>query len=237
MVLNAALSTSTWKTCVAPPRGPPRASWNVPTGIIAKSIAGLCEQSYLINLFYKMSNNLPLTIILGIFMMSHVGCHVGAAGYMLSNGLGAGQLVGKTTNVRVTKAAWSLGAVTDVLVAVGVLWQLVRLNVVFTSAKGITRKFLVCTLVSGGLTGICGILLLILLSTNQYAHLILAPNFSKIYGITVFANLALIQDTQETWRQTTVSGGTRDIGSTIRGWFGNETSIGTSQRTSHWTSR
>jgi len=226
MALNAALTASTWKACVVIPRGPtPKAPWNVPTGIITKSIAGLCEQAYLINVFYKMSKNLPLTIILGILALSHVGCHLAAAGYILTNALGPTQLVGKTMNVYATKAAWSLGAVTDILVAIGVLWQLVRLNVVLTAAKGITRKFVVCIVVSGSLTGMCGILLLILLSTNQYAFLILASTFAKIYGITVFANFAFIQDT---WEPSMAPDRTRDIGSTIRGWFGTGPSIGTS---------
>jgi len=43
------------------------------------------------------------------------------------------------------------------------------------------------------MTALFGILFLILLSTSKYAFLVLAITMGKIYGITVLANLTLIQ--------------------------------------------
>jgi len=192
MVSNAATVTTAWRTSVIRPRGPPgKTPWPAPVGILCKGIAGFCEHFYLISRFYKMSKNLPSTIILGILTVAHVGCHVAAAAYMFTN---PAQLVGKGPNVVAITAAWSLGATVDILVAIGVVWQLhQRLDVVFVDTKSMVQKFLVRTVISGALTALFGVLFIILISTSKYAFLVLAVTMGKIYAITVLANLTLIQ--------------------------------------------
>jgi hypothetical protein len=134
--------------------------------------------------------------------------------YWVSHKLSPLQLVGKTNNVTASTAGWSLGAAVDVFVAMGIVWQLLRLNVSFTSTKGLIRKFLLSTVLSGCLTAFCALFLIILLSTNKYAFLIFATTFGKIYGITVFANLLFVSQMQQ---QSTVV-------INIPTWMGNHSS-------------
>jgi len=94
-------------------------------------------------------------------------------------------------------SGWAIAVAVDTLVAAGIAWQLLRLDVVYKSTKGIIRKFLLTTVISGGLTAISGIVLLILLVQTRYEYIIVACNFEKIYVITVFTNLAVTHSVLE----------------------------------------
>jgi hypothetical protein len=179
--------------------------WPTALGIVAKAVAGFCEHIFLIKRFYLMSKNLPLTIFLATVTTAHAACHLASAGMWFKSRVPL-KMVGPGIHYEIHVAGWSLGVAVDTLVTAGIAWQLLRLDVVFKSTKGIVRKFLLTTVLSGGMTAICGVLLLILLKRTTYAYLVLACNFEKIYVITVFTNLAVAHAVLE--RPTTVTGGT-----------------------------
>jgi len=170
---------------------PQDTAWFVPTVAMSTSIAGFCEHVYLITRFYNMSKNYPLTGFLAFIACAKVVCQQAAGAHMIRH---AHLPVRKSTHIPLATAGWSLGTAVDSLLAMAVFWQLVRLKVVFTSSKNIVRKFLLCTVISGGLTALYGILLLILVTRNdRQAFIVISTHLGKIYGITVFANLALVQ--------------------------------------------
>jgi len=170
---------SKWPTCVA---------------ILAKAVGGMCEHCYLIRRFYLMSKNRPLTIFLVLLSTAHALCHLVVAVNWLTSKvplsmIGKGVQWGPFYSLYVS--GWAIAVAVDTLVAAGIAWQLLRLDVVYKSTKGIVRKFVLTTVISGGLTATCGIVLLILLVQTRYEYIMLACNFEKIYVITVFTNLAV----------------------------------------------
>jgi hypothetical protein len=187
---------------------PPPFTWAyLPTSLIAKSISGLCEHSYLIARFYFMSKNIPLTIILGILTGAQLGSNLGEAGYNVTHSHLAPP---RSLNPDATMAGWAFGAAVDVFVAIGLVWQFLRYPAVFSSTKSIVRKYVVSTVISGGLTALYGVTLLILFPTESKGHIILTHNFGKIYAITVYANLALVQGIWSS-QSCVVLAGTRNI--------------------------
>jgi len=197
IIANVALIGSVvWNCTVLGPKA--RTTKFLPLGYIAKGITGLLEHFYLITRFYHMSKNIPLTLILAILTLAQFGDNLAGAGFMLKN---IHLPPPRSVHYNATMIGWSLGAAVDILVAVGLVWQLLRMDVIFTSTKSMIRKFLVCTVVSGGLTALYGVLLLILFPLSPGPHIVLAQNTGKIYAITVFANLAVLHSLQ---RPTTV---------------------------------
>jgi hypothetical protein len=140
-----------------------------------------------------MSKNLPFTIFLVIVAVAHVGCHVGAATYLLTHKVPIFQ---RKSKVKATTAAFALSSSVDILVAGAIVWQLRQFEVVFTASKNFMYKLVVLTVVSGSLTAVTGIVYIILLKFSRYGHLVVAFNAVKLYGITVFANLALTEGTR-----------------------------------------
>jgi len=187
MLNNASLVANVYKNC----QGYAFGVWPNPSRIIANATGGLCEQLFLIKRYYLLSKNLPFTIILVIISLAHGACHLTSAGIWFSNAKTPLKLVGPGIHVDIHVAGWCLGLVVDILVTVGIVWQLLQLNAVFKSTKGMVRQFLLTTVVTGGLTVICALLLLILLKQTKYAYLVFATNMEKIYVITVFTNLAV----------------------------------------------
>jgi hypothetical protein len=168
-----------WPTCIA---------------ILAKAVGGLCEHLYLIRRFYLMSKNVPLTVFLVALSAAHALCHLTVACTWLTSKvplsmIGKGVQWGRFYKLYVS--GWSLAVAVDTLVAAGIAWQLMRLDVVYKSTKGMVRKFLLTTVLCGGLTAMSGIVLLTLLVQTRYEYIIVACNFEKIYVITVYTNLAV----------------------------------------------
>jgi len=170
-----------------------RISPALPVAVIATALAGFCEHFYLITRFHFMSKNLRVTTVLGILTIAQFMVQLAGAGYMVKYIQLPPPL---SISAPLTTAGWGVGTTLDILIAIALVWQLLRFNAFFASTKSIIRKFLVSAVVSGVLTAIYGVLLLIFCYTVSAAHTILAYNFGKIYAITVFANLALVQRMQ-----------------------------------------
>lgn len=168
--------------------------------------------------FYSLSKNLPVTLFLLLLTTVHVACHWAASGIWFSRQVSPYQLVGRSPHLPPHMTGWSLGVAVDILVAMGIVWQLLKFNFIFRSTGGVVRKFLLTAVITGGFTAICGIVLLILMSKTKYAFVVLAVNFAKIYAITVFSNLAMVQGLQRQSKATEVTL-TRNLGSTIRSYF------------------
>jgi len=211
---NASIVATVQKNC-SPSDGPlnPIVFWSTPLGMVAKAISAWCEHIYLIRRFYKLSKNVPLSVFLLLLTTAHAGCHFTSAGWLFSHPSVAHKLVGGSLNVRAHRAGWSMGCATDILVAVGIAWQLVRLDVSFTATQSIIHQFLLATVVSGGLTAVCGIIIIALLSKRQYSYLVLAITMEKIYCITVLSNLVVASAIMQ--KRASVNVQTP----TIRGWF------------------
>jgi len=219
--VNFTVTYAVWQTCIIPSGAPPlQTRWQVFVGSITLCISGLCAHFYLVHRIYNMSKNLPLMLFLGVLTIASAGSHLAAAVQLLSNPL---YMVIKTIpcDIKPTRAAWSLGLGLDIFVAITVVALLRRYDVVFTSTKSIVNKFLLCTVISGGLTAICGALVLALLSTAHSEFAIITLNFGKLHAITVFANLALIQGMQQTH---TVVLHSHDISRFFAKHFGHNTS-------------
>jgi hypothetical protein len=117
--------------------------------------------------------------------------------------------------VPLTKAGWMLAILVDILVALGVSWQLLRLELFFTTSKSIVRKILICTVISGVLPTLAGIALVILIRSPHGAGvIILTNNYQKMYGITVFANVAVVQAMKQ--RSTVIFVNTGGVGQSVK---------------------
>jgi len=161
--------------------------------MITQALAGFGEHCYLIARYHKMSKNLPITIFLSIVAVAHVGCHVGAASFILTHPV---PLFARKSKLQATRAGWALSSAVDIMIVILIVWQLRQFEVVFTATKNLMYKLVVLTVVSGSLTAVTGITYIVLLSYSRYGHLVLAINACKFYGITVFANLALTEGTR-----------------------------------------
>jgi len=150
-------------------------------------------------------------IFLGFFTIAQVGCHTLALVRLVTNLLlHVAEPV--PCEIRATTAAWSIGMGLDILIAITAVRLLLQFDVAFKSTKSMIRKFLLCAVVSGGVTALCGVLFIALLVSERIEYVILATNFGKLYGITIFTNLVLIKGMQE---QSRIILGTRDAIS----WF------------------
>jgi len=189
-VHDVVLVASSFHSCIKKPKG---FQWPIPTGLLNNGLIAFCEHVYLIYRFYHLSKNLPLTTILLILTIAQAGCQLASAGIWLKNALSPLQLIGKTTNVKVTTAAVALRAAIDILVAIAVAWQLSRFSVAFATTKSLVRKIMVSTVISGALTALWGVLILALLVTDQYLFVTFSTTIGKIYVITVLANLTFLR--------------------------------------------
>jgi hypothetical protein len=140
-----------------------------------------------------MSKNRTFTIFVLIVALAHVGCHVCAASFILTHPV---PLFQRKSKLVATRAAWALSSVVDIMLALGIVWQLRKFEVVFTATKTFMYKLVILTVVSGSLTTITGLVYIVLLQRSKYGHLVIAVNAAKFYGITVFANLALTEGTR-----------------------------------------
>jgi len=187
-----AVSSSAWMYLIEFPAGRMMQTWCFPLITVSKSISGFLEHVFLINWFYALSKSIILTAILGLLALAHVACHLTAAGYSFKSP--SLPLPGWNTirSVLIT-SAFILAAMVDVLVAVGLAWNLLQLRTVVTGIKSIFHRFLICIVVSGAFTALFGVIFLSLYWTSSPSCFAFMNIMGRIYGITVFSNLVFVQ--------------------------------------------
>jgi len=190
-----AVNASAWMYLIEFPAGRILHPWCFPLITISKSISGFLEHVFLINWFYALSKSIILTMILGLLTLGHVACHLTAAAYSFKS-LSLPLPGWNTVRAVLITSAFILAATVDVLVAVGLVWNLLQLQSVVTGIKSIFQRFFICIVVSGTFTALFGVVFLILYWTSSPSCIAFMIIMGRIYGITVFANLVFVQGMQ-----------------------------------------
>ncbi|KAF8897312.1 hypothetical protein BD779DRAFT_1667309 [Infundibulicybe gibba] len=169
---------------VAPPV--PYHRWPYPVLTVSTGISAFIEQTFLTYRFYKLSENRPISSIIFLAVSVHTV-------FTIYAGVSMGVNPSYTSNLGVTAVtvAVSMRSVVDILIPLGIVWQLRKADTSFASTKNLVRRISVSTISSGTGVALMGLVFLGLFWSRSLVFDIFCKLLGRLYSITILVNLLL----------------------------------------------
>ncbi|KAJ7243072.1 hypothetical protein C8J57DRAFT_1525961 [Mycena rebaudengoi] len=167
--------------------------WPLSVNIFLTYSSSAVEQIFMCNIFYSLTRNLLVTVVLLTMVLAHVGLSFTSAGALLAPGVGPANM---KLSVLTNMLGSILCAATDVFIALALgykCWKIMgSLN---TDDSRDTRSFLrrlfILFLSSGIIVAATTLMIMTLILTGSPAFVLFSPCQGRIYSVTILANFLL----------------------------------------------
>ncbi|KAJ7243071.1 hypothetical protein C8J57DRAFT_1367148 [Mycena rebaudengoi] len=164
--------------------------WPLAVNIFLAYSSSAVEQIFMCKIFYLLTRNLLLTVVLLTMMLAHVGLSFTSAGALLAPGVGP-------ANIKLSLSTNMLGSIlcaaTDVFIALALgykCWKMMgSLNTDIRDTRGFLRRLFILFLSSGIIVAATTLTIMTLLLTGSPAFVLFSSCQGRIYSVTILANL------------------------------------------------